>query len=214
MSDDRSAEIGAPVGGSALPGATKPGQPHIDIDTPTCRGDIVAAAICFGFALSVYFFIIPAQVYVPKAFIGTANSPAFLPKLICITLALLSAIYLVNSLIAFRREPAQGRVRASDWGIAGAMIGICIVYVGGILVIGLTIASALCVAGSIYFFGERRYGLITVIAVLLPALLWYFFVKIANILLPSSEFEILGNNAVIDTAIPFARNLIQLVGLT
>lgn len=214
VSDDVSAGAEAPIAGNALPGGPKPGQLYIDIDTPTHRGDIVAAALCLGFALGVYFFVIPAHVYVPKAFIGTANSPAFLPKLICILLALLSAVYLINSAIAFRREAAQGWVRATDWGIAGGMVAICMVYVGGILAVGMTIASVLCIAGTIYFFGERRYGLIAGIAVILPAWLWYFFVKVAHILLPEPGLEILGDGGAFGMSITAIINVVQTSGLS
>lgn len=214
MSQDGSAGVGTPYDGEALQGGKAQGVPHIDIDTPTLRGDIIAAAFCLGSALSVYFLVIPAQVYVPKSFIGTANSPAFLPKLVCILLAILSVVYLVNSVIAFRRESRQGRALASDWAIAAGMIAICMIYVGAILIFGMTIASALCIAGTIYFFGERRYGLIVGIAALLPVMLWYFFVKVAHILLPEPELQILGGSTAIDAGIALANNVMQLAGLS
>lgn len=212
MSDNRSAGTEAPVSGTALPGEPEPGQPPIDIDTPTYRGDVIAAALCLGFALIVYFLVIPAQVYVPRAFVGTANSPAFLPKLICILLAVLSAVYLLNSIIAIRREATQGHARMSDWAIAGGMVAICLAYVGGILALGLTLASAVCVAGTIYFFGERRYVLIAGIALILPALLWYFFVKVANILLPEPGLEILGDGSAPSIGMAAIVSVMQAAG--
>jgi putative tricarboxylic transport membrane protein len=195
-----------------VPGVPEPGQTPVDIDTPTYRGDVIGAALCLCFALIVYFFVIPAQVYVPRAFVGTANSPAFLPKLICILLAILSAVYLVNSIIAIRREAPQGRARMSDWAIAGGTVAICLAYVGGILALGLTLASAVCVAGTIYFFGERRYVLICAIALILPALLWYFFVKVANILLPEPGLEILGDGGASDIGMTAIVSVVQAAG--
>ena len=44
---------------------------------------------------------------------------------------------------------------------------------------------------TIYYFGERRLWVIGSIAVVLPALLLYFFVKIANILLPTNALGLL-----------------------
>ncbi len=214
MSQDGSAGVGAPYDGEALQGGKEQGPPHIDIDTPTMRGDIIVAAVCLGFALTVYFLVIPAQIYVPKSFVSTANSPAFLPKMVCILLAVLSTIYLANSIIAFRREPRQGRARGSDWGIAAGMIAICMAYVGAILTFGMSIASGLCIAGTVYFFGERRYGLIVGIAVLLPAMLWYFFVKVASILLPEPELQILGGGSTIDAAISLAGYALKMAGLS
>ncbi len=170
----------------------------LDIGAPTHRGDIVAAALCLGVGLAGFFLIIPMAVYVPPAFAGTANSPAFLPKVICVILTVLSIVYLVNSIISLRRESSQGRAAVSDWLLAGAMSGICIVYVAGIQLVGMSIASGLCVAGTIFFFGERRLSIIVSIAVILPALLWYFFVKIANILMPTPVLEMLGEFGATD----------------
>jgi putative tricarboxylic transport membrane protein len=170
--------------------------PPIDIFTPTLRGDVIAAALCLGFGLAGYFLIIPNAVYVPPAFVGTANSPAFLPKMVCMILAGLSTVYLIKSVIALRRESSQGRAPIADWALAGAMALICIVYVVAIMLVGLTIASAACVAGAIVFFGERRLSIIVPIAIIGPAVLWYFFVKIANILLPIPFLELLAESGL------------------
>ena len=128
--------------------------------------------------------MVPAAVYVPAKFAETANSPAFLPNVLLILLAAFSVIYLVHSFVSHLRTEAQGWVRASDWTLAGGTALICIGYVVAIFVFGMTLASALCVAAAMYYFGERRLWVIGTITVILPTLLWYFFVKIAHILLP------------------------------
>ncbi|MBO6950222.1 MAG: tripartite tricarboxylate transporter TctB family protein [Rhodospirillales bacterium] len=181
---------------------------HVDIDTPTARGDVVAAALCLGCGLAGYFLVIPDAVYVPKSFIGTANSPAFLPKVICIMLSALSATYLVKSIAQFRGAGDEPRSRMVDWCLAGAMAAICAGYVAGILVFGLTFASAVCVAGTLYFFGERRLAVIATIAVILPSFLWYFFAKIAIILLPTPVLNILGPFSALDGFGDAARVLV------
>ncbi|MEE8213376.1 MAG: hypothetical protein V3R79_02200, partial [Alphaproteobacteria bacterium] len=63
-----------------------------------------------------------------------------------------------------------------------------------------------------YFFGERRWGIILAMAILLPALLWLFFVKIALITLPTPMIpfldftDIIGvPQSVIETAASFDR---------
>lgn len=157
----------------------------VELETPTLRGDVIAASLCCIFGLLGYFVLVPNAVYVPPQFIGTINSPAFLPKLVFLVLTGLSAIYLLKSLIEWQRSPAQGRARLSDWGFAAGTALICIGYIVGIYTIGMTLASALCVAVLIYYYGERRKMVIASIALILPALLWVFFVKVANILFPT-----------------------------
>jgi putative tricarboxylic transport membrane protein len=167
------------------------GPDFIDLESPTRRGDVIAAVLCLAAGLIGYFVLVPMAVYVPAKFAGTANSPAFLPNVLFILLAALSALYLVQSLIVLLREASEGRVRQSDWALAGGTALICIGYVFGIHVVGMTLGSALAVAATIFYFGERRPVLIASIAVILPLLLWYFFVKIAHILLPTPWLRIM-----------------------
>lgn len=172
-------------------GPTASSPAPIELETPTRRGDVVAAAACLAGGLIGYFILVPNAVYVPSRFAGTANSPAFLPNVLFLILIVLSVIYLIQSLIIHLREPAQGRARLSDWGLAGGTALLCIGYVAAIHIVGMTLASAICVAVTIYYFGERRPVIIGAIALILPALLWYFFVKIAHILFPTSWLGIM-----------------------
>ena len=171
----------------------------IELETPTHRGDVIAAALCLIAGLAGYFFVVPAAVHVPAKFAGTVNSPAFLPNALFILLAGLSAIYLVQSVVTYVREARQGQALISDWALAGGTALICIGYIGAIYLAGLTLGSALCVAVTIFYFGERRPWVIGLIAVVLPAALLYFFVKIANILLPTNTLGLLD---WIETSIP------------
>ncbi len=180
-------------------GSTVASPAPIELDTPTHRGDTIAALLCLGGGLAGYFFVVPAAVYVPSKFAGTVNSPAFLPNVLFAMLAALSVIYLALSLAAHLRESAQGRARTSDWVLAGGTALICIGYIGAIYIVGMTLGSALCVAATIYYFGERRVWVIGTVAVILPVLLWYFFVKVAHILLPT---PLLGIMEWLEAALP------------
>ena len=82
----------------------------VDLETPTRRGDVIAAALCLIAGLGGYFVVVPFAVYVPQQFAGTANSPAFLPNVMFILLAALSALYLVQSIIIINvKRPKVGR---------------------------------------------------------------------------------------------------------
>jgi len=166
---------------SEQPGLMSP----VELETPTRRGDVVAAFLCLVAGLAGYFLIVPATVYVPSKFVGTANSPAFLPNVLFLVLTGLSVIYLIQSLSAYLREPAQGRARTMDWALAGGTALICTGYVAAIYIVGMTLGSALGVVATIYYFGERRPWVIGTIAIILPTVLWYFFEKIAHVLFPT-----------------------------
>ncbi len=164
---------------------------EVHLETPTRRGDVAMAAACLAFGLIGYFFVVPAAVYVPEKFAGTVNSPDFLPRLFLILLSVFSTFYLVKSIAALKAEPDQDWAPLGDWTLAGGTALICVAYVAAIFLVGLTLASAACVAATIWYFGERRPVVVAPIAVLLPVGLWYFFEKIANILFPTPVWGIM-----------------------
>ena len=160
----------------------------VELETPTRRGDVVAAFLCLAAGLVGYFLVVPAAVYVPSKFAGTANSPAFLPKVMFIILIGLSVIYLAQSLTLYLRNPPQGRARTTDWVLAGGTAVICIGYITAIYVVGMTLGATLVIVAMTYYFGERRPLVMGAIAIILPVLLWYFFEKIAYVLFPTPLF--------------------------
>ena len=160
-------------------------EPMVELETPTYRGDVIAAALCSAAGIIGYYILVPAAVYVPPQFLGTVNSPAFLPYMLFLVLTVLSAIYLVKSVVVWRRSESQGRAPLSDWGFAIGTAGICIGYIAAIYIVGMTTASGLCVAAMVYYYGERRFSVIGSIALIMPILLWVFFVKVAHILFPT-----------------------------
>ena len=166
-------------------------MPAVELETPTRRGDVVAAILCLTAGLSGYLLLVPAAVYVPFKVAGTANSPAFLPNVLFLMLTGLSVIYLIQSFTVYLRQPAQGKARKMDWLLAGGTAVVCVGYIVAIYFVGMTLGAALGVAAMIYYFGERRVWLIGVIAIILPVLLWYFFEKIAHVLFPTPWFGIM-----------------------
>ncbi|MGI9384922.1 MAG: tripartite tricarboxylate transporter TctB family protein [Methyloligellaceae bacterium] len=156
----------------------------VDIETPTLRGDVVAALLCLGSGLIGYFVLVPAAVYVPSSFAGTVNSPAFFPNVMFLILSGLSGFYLVRSLVAYRHRTGDQRTLLHEWVLASGTALICVGYVAAIYTFGMTAASAACLAATIYYFGERRLWIIVPTSLVLPALLWLFFVKAANVLFP------------------------------
>ena len=186
--------------------------PPVGLETITFRGDVIAGAICLIGALAGYFIVVPAWVYVPAQFKGTINSPALMPQALFVLLGIFSAVYLLRGVNNFRGSDRQGLAPLSDWALAAGTILICAAYLGAIYVVGFPVASALCLVAAQYYFGERRWGVILAIAILLPVLLWLFFVKIALIVLPTPMIPFLdftdlvrAPESVIETAASFDR---------
>jgi hypothetical protein len=185
-------------------------SPPVGLETITLRGDVIAGAICLIVALAGYFIVVPAWVYIPAQFRGTINSPALMPQALFVLLGIFSTVYLLRSFNKYWVSDRQGLAPLSDWALAAGTILICAAYLGAIYVVGFPVASALCLVAAQYYFGERRWGVILAVAILLPVLLWLFFVKIALIVMPTPMIpfldfaDIIGvPQSVIETAASF-----------
>lgn len=160
------------------------------LETITVRGDIVSGALCLAAAAVGYFVLVPKWVYVPATVAGTLDSPAFLPRALFMLLALFGALLLLQSLPSVKAIAAEGKAPRADWMRAGGMLLVCMFYLGAVFLIGLPLASGLSLAVALVYFGERRPLVIGIAIVLLPTLLWLFFVKIALVPMPIPIFEL------------------------
>ncbi|MEE9249830.1 MAG: tripartite tricarboxylate transporter TctB family protein [Alphaproteobacteria bacterium] len=162
----------------------------ISLETITVRGDIVAGALCLAAAAVGYFVLVPKWVYVPATVAGTLDSPAFLPRALFMLLALFGALLLLQSLAHAKAIAGEGKVPRGDWMRAAGMLFIYMFYLGAVFMVGLPLASGLSLALAMVYFGERRPLVIGIAIVLLPTLLWLFFVKIALVPMPMPIIEL------------------------
>ena len=154
------------------------------LEAATVRGDLVAALISLVFSAVGLIILTPAFVFVPEKFIGTVNSPAFLPKLLFVLLMFLSIIYLFQSIGNYRKHGGGAHSKLYDWFLALGVAAVCTAYIIAVFIIGMTLASMLGIAALTYYFGERRPLVISTLSISIPIFLWFFFEKIANVYLP------------------------------
>ena len=55
--------------------------------------------------------------------------------------------------------------------------------------LGMVVPGIAVIFGMMWFAGERRYALMATVAVVVPVLLYVFFVHVANIPIPLGIFE-------------------------
>ncbi len=160
------------------------------MDQPTVAGDIAAGVACVMAAAIGDLVVVPRGVYVPQSVAGTLDSPAAMPLIMFSALGLLGAVLLAKSVKARTVAAASHGRTAQDWRRAGSMLAICALYLGAIFVVGLPIASAIALFAALWYFGERKWGLMLLIAIITPAALWLFFVYVVNVSMPQAIFEL------------------------
>jgi len=163
---------------------------HQPMGETTIGGDIAGGALCVAAALAGHFVLVPFGVYVPDSVAGTLDSPAVLPLIMFTALGLLGAALLANGLSA-RRAAGLGPGRsAADWRKALGMLGICAGYLALIVVVGLPVASAIGLIVTLRYFGGRRWHVMVPIGIIVPALLWAFFVYVVHVSMPPALIEL------------------------
>jgi hypothetical protein len=161
------------------------------MDAATPGGDVAAGAACVAAAVLGHLALVPFGVYVPDSVAGTLDSPAVMPLIMLTALGLLGAALLGSGLRARASSvpTAHGRP-AADWRKAGGMLAICAGYMALMVVIGLPIASAIALVATLRYFGGRRWAVMVSLGIVVPAVLWFFFVHVVHVPMPPALLEI------------------------
>lgn len=155
--------------------------------------DLIIGLIVMTLAIAGLAWLIPAGVQVPARLNSPLLSPDFWPRILA---GLLLAMGLLISIMALRNRQQPPTEDASltpitaqsrNKGIA-FVIGLFVYYLA-ILWLGIVLASVLALIGFMLLGGQRRWWPMLLTAVLLPVLVYTFFVHIARIPMPLGLFE-------------------------
>ncbi len=174
------------------------------IMTPA-RKDLLSGVLFSVFGLLMLAFIIPALV--PVSFVPPGQiSPRFLPKVICGAITFFALLMLLLAYIQKRHIKASAPGE-DDLSVVGdeapidvadspeqpscfyqwaplATIGIIAIYFFLLIWIGFIPSSMVAVVSIMLIFGERRWWVIGLTTVLVPAIVWVFAVKLLHIPMP------------------------------
>lgn len=142
----------------------------------------VFVTVFFSF---IYLVVIPMEVPVLATVRVPALSPDFWPKILTICLILLGILQIVYTLLHKFVEPVSEVLSREDVIRVLLVSAIMLAYVVFIPYLGMLCTSIVAMALSILVFGERRPVMVVTLSVLLPVGLQLFFVKVANILIPT-----------------------------
>ena len=164
--------------------------------TQSKKDILLGAILVTGFSLMLLVFI-PKGIDVPKGIRIAATAPDYWPKLISAAIVLLGLVILFQGIRQIIRDgnAHAGRPSAADAPIrqaaffrtAAALAGLLLYY---LLVepLGIVLSSMLALPIFAVIYGERRLKVLIPLALLLPAALYVFFTKLANIPMPLGIF--------------------------
>jgi len=163
--------------------------------------DRILGAFLIVLGSLLFFFVIPAGVVKPSSVSSPVLSPDFWPRMIALMLVGFGILLFVRSFMRLLAGTAEA-VSTSSLNLAGAramarpygwlvllVAAIALfVYWGAIQVLGIPVASAIAITTFALLYGERRYGVILALSIVVPLGLYLFFSNIANVPIPMGVF--------------------------
>lgn len=147
---------------------------------------VIAGALMLAVGLLVIFVLVPVGVVEPRTVKFVALSPSFYPRIVAICLCVLGGAVLLNGLIK-RSVVVDDEAAAHPHATARtiAFFGILVFLALTVEKLGFVLAGVIAIFAAMALAGERRWWLIGLIAVALPLLLHFFFLKIASVPIPA-----------------------------
>lgn len=161
------------------------------------RSEILLGAALSAFAVLLWTVLIPYGVVVPTGATNLYLAPDFWIRIITGAMLVTGLLILLSGLRGRgevdgeTEEPAAGRRRAGLLKVCGAGV-IFLLYYASIEFLGVIVSSALALLAASLLYGERRLYLTIPVALALPTLLYFFFLKVASIPMPVGILEGLG----------------------
>ena len=143
--------------------------------------------------LLIFFVLIPYGIDQPGSVEHSALAPDFWPRIIAVIMMAMGLLLAVRPVPDDDEDEEQGDEHDDRWlrrlpGFAAAL-GALLGFYALIPSLGMVVPGVAVIFGLMVFAGERRWRLVTAIAVGVPILLYAFFVYVAGIPIPLGVFE-------------------------
>lgn len=146
--------------------------------------DIIAGTLILAIGLVFVFILIPIGVDEPRRVKYAALSPSYYPRIVAIILVVIGAVVVARAM--FRPTAVEMDSEAHP-AAALRLSGISAILMAFAILLtplGFIVASTLALFAAIWLAGEKRIHINAAISVILPVLLYFFFLKVARIPIP------------------------------
>lgn len=148
--------------------------------------NVWAGLVLAAIGLAIVLILIPYGVVEPRKVKYAALSPSYYPRIVAIVLALLGLVVAIRGGIEKSQSETEDPGRRPDAVLRiVSVLALLLVYALLVEPLGFVLSSMLALACLTVLAGERNVALIAAIAIVLPFGLYFFFVKVANIPIPT-----------------------------
>lgn len=167
---------------------------------------VIVGLFSLVLGLLLHFWLIPNYISVPSNMARLVLSPAFWPEILAAMIVLAGVFVLVGAfrqpakpnsqdLAANLTEDQQGSNVSSPLQEVSqpslirllAFVTAMALYAKYLDYLGMALASILMLLISFYLLGEKRIGLVLSVSIVLPLVLYAFFLHVAGVSIPQGE---------------------------
>ncbi|MEM8992895.1 MAG: tripartite tricarboxylate transporter TctB family protein [Pseudomonadota bacterium] len=146
--------------------------------------DLWSGVLFAGLGALVAFVLIPVGVDEPRRIKYAALAPSYYPGLVAFAMIVLGATVAGRSLLTPRPEARPTEMRPDATRRTTLIFGLLLAYSLTVSSLGFVLASTCALGGALWLAGERRPTVMLPIALILPLLLYFFFLKVAKVPIP------------------------------
>jgi len=141
--------------------------------------------------LMLFFVLIPSGIDSPGEVDHMTLSPDFWPRIISIMFALMGLLIVIKP--GEIPPEAEDAIDPASWPARLPRLAVVLIVLFAFYFLidhlGMVVPGFAVIFGMMWFAGERRYPLMAAISFIVPLLLYFFFVHVANIPIPLGIFE-------------------------
>lgn len=148
--------------------------------------NVWAGLVLTAIGMAIVLILIPYGVVEPRKVKYAALSPSYYPRIVAIALVLLGIVVAVRGGLEKPQNETKDLGRRPDATVRiVSVLALLTVYALLVEPLGFVLSSMLALTCLTLLAGERKVALIAPIVILLPFGLYFFFVKVANIPIPT-----------------------------
>lgn len=167
--------------------------------------NVLSGMLFVGVAAMLLFFLIPYGVDAPRKVKFVALHPAYYPRLVTYCLMILGVLVLIAGMRRLWTDGSAKQTKvvdqsglvtddantnsATQFYMLLPIACVCAAVFFALPHLGFPLTTGIALMVLMPLAGEKRWWLVTLIAILLPMLLYLFFTKVANIPIPGGLID-------------------------
>jgi hypothetical protein len=144
--------------------------------------DRIIGLVLLAFSIAMLFWIIPSEVEMVGGNVGPGMDPAFMPQCIAFLVGFLAILVILS-----RTPHKKEKIRLLPPRTVST-IAFFVSYIILTSLVGYLPASLVILPAYLWFFGARNWKIIVPLSIGFPVLLYLFFAKVMQVILPTGTF--------------------------